>query len=76
MNGDWIGQCNRVARVGRSISRVLQAPSRPEGTFVLLKTGVMAPAHYPRANNTGDRVRSPSRASFVSLLLSVRDDRV
>jgi len=43
MNGDWIGQCNRVARVGRSVSR---APSRSEGDrglFISLKTHVMAP---------------------------------
>lgn len=42
MDGDWIGQCNRVARVDRSVSRV---PSRSKGggdlSFVSLKTQVI-----------------------------------
>lgn len=43
MNGDWIGQCNRVTRVGRSVSR---APSRSKGdgslSLISLKTHVIA----------------------------------
>lgn len=54
MNGDWIGQCNRVARVGKSVSRVLQAPSRPKGTAVCRVRIIKEPRYgvrYPRADN-------------------------